>query len=483
MGQPSQTIAARYHLRLSDAWKQWFDHDQFRIALPGGFRSPLTAQQLSAPAPAQIWAGFMLPDTLPLIGNQYGDWICVRVGPDGSLGELLHWYHGGGDWIPLGSDLAEVVVHDVVDHFRPIAGQMLRGAPESIEPQQRKRVLEAFAEPELRNWLCERLSVSATDGSAAVATVSQALTHIEHALAQGNYSAALQHMQSCNWSPDAIACDRIQYLLQQSVAQLADPRLARALSVNWAPDYLSWLFDVAAIPSSARERITALTGLNSSWWEQQDWKLAGEVAGQVLLRRQDLGWAFNVAGWELRRRGDEAGAAQIFFRGRHASAFSDQAVRMRTHWSDSRYGKFTIAQLSELYAFLTPMQQADSYLQAAGGLGRRGASSHSSVQPADSYLQAAGQGREQPTIKQVQKYWLDESRRLREQQAYAESYDCLVRSGWDMGVDQLADYQAILGELVLAAGSAGWDARQAVAQTHLDRLTLGANHRRSELWS
>lgn len=448
MSQPSQQIAARYHLRLSDAWKQWFDYDQQRIALPGEFRSPLTADQLSDPAPSQIWAGFMLPDTLPLIGNQYGDWICVRVGQDGSLGELLHWYHGGGDWIPLGSDLAEVVVHDVVDHFRPIGGQMLRGAPESIEPQQCARALEAFAETELRSWLSQRLSVASDDRPAGILEVNQTLSHIEHALDRGEYAVALQHMDQRNWSPDAIACDRIQYVLQHSVAQLADPSLARALGVNWAPDYLSWLFDVAQVPQTARERISALTGLKSSWWEQQDWMLAGELAGEVLLRRQDLGWAFNVAGWSHRRRGDTARAAEIYFRGRHASAFSDQAVRMRTHWSDSRYGKFTIAQLSELHDCLTPLQQADLYLQATA------------------------QGCERPAIKQVQEYWLNESRRLRDQRAFGESYDCLVRAGWDMGVDQLTDYQAILGEMVSAARGAGWDARQAVAQTHLDRLGM-----------
>ena len=430
MGQPSQKIAARYHLRLSNAWKQWFDHDQFRITLPGEFRSPLTADQLSGPAPSQIWAGFMLPDTLPLIGNQYGDWICVRVGADGSLGELLHWYHGGGDWIPLGSDLAEVVVHDVVDHFRPIGGQMLRGAPESTEPQQRARALEAFADPELKSWLSERLTsgaAGAADRTTAMTEVNQALSHIQQALTRGDYTAALRHMDECNWSPDAIACDRIQYVLQQSVAQLADPRLARALGVNWAPDYLLWLFDVASVPSMMRERITALTGLKSGWWEQQDWRLAGELAAAVLSRRQDLGWAFNVAGWSRRRCGDVVEAAAIYFRGRHASAFSDQAVRMRTHWSDSRYGKFTIAQLSELHDYLTPSQQSDSYLQAAG------------------------QSSERPSIKQVQKFWLDESRRLYDQQAFEDAYDCLVRSGWDMGVDQLTDYQAILGELVIAA--------------------------------
>lgn len=446
MGQPSQQIAARYHLRLSEAWKQWFDEDQFRIALPGEFRSSLSAQQLSGPAPSQIWAGFMLPDTLPLIGNQYGDWICVRVEPDGSLGELLHWYHGGGDWIPLGTDIAEVVVHGVVDHFRPIGGQMLRGAPESVTPQQCTLALEAFVEPELRSWLSQRLSAGDDEQLPAAREVNQTLSHIEHALELGNYAAALQHMHHRHWSPDAIACDRIQHVLQQPVAQLADPRLARALGVSWAPDYLLWLFDVATVPATARERITALTGLDAGSWAEQDWMLAGELAGEVLRRRQDLGWAFNVAGWSHRRQGDLATATEIYFRGRHASAFSDQAVRMRTHWSDSRYGKFTIAQLSELTDCLTSTQQADLYLQAVG------------------------QGRDRPAIKQVQEYWFTESRLLNDQQSFGESYDCLVRAGWDMGVDQLFDYREILSELVNAARRAGWEARQAVAQTHLDRL-------------
>ena len=449
MSQPSQQIAARYHLCLSDAWRQWFDEDVACVRLPGGFRAPLTAEQLIRQAPREIWPGFMLPYTLPLVGNQYGDWICVCVGPDGSLGELLHWYHGGGDWIPLGSDIAEVIVHDVVDHFRPVGGQMLRGAPESIEPEQRARVLVTFQEPALRTWLCERLSASSEDQSATTIAVAQALENIEQALGCGAYLDALQVMHQRTWAMDAVACDRIQFVLQHGTVKMSDPAIARALGMNWSPDFVRWLFDLDQIPQSARARFAELSGGGAELWDQQDWTLAGELACEVLDRRYDLGWAVNVAGWSRQRNGNAAGAAEIYFEGRYASAFSDQGVRMRTHWADARYGKFTIAQLSELHDYLTTEQQGDPYLQA---------------------ICKNSEGR---TVKRVQNFWLDESHRLSGEQYFEGANWHLVRAGWDVGVEHLGDYRTILESLVVAARAAGWEARQAVAQTHLDCFLRG----------
>lgn len=449
MSQPSQQIAARYRLRLSDAWRQWFDEDVACVRLPGSFRAPLTAEQLIRQAPREIWPGFMLPYTLPLVGNQYGDWICVNIAPDGSLGELLHWYHGGGDWIPLGCDIAEVVVHDVVDHFRPVGRQMLRGAPESIEPDQRAHALHAFQEPALRNWLCDRLSASSKEPSTATSDVAQTLANIELALQRGAYLDALQNMQQQAWAMDAVACDRIQYALQHGTLQLADPAIARALGVNWSPDYVRWLFDVDQFPQLARAQIADLRGAGSGLWEQQDWTLAGELACEVLQRRNDLGWAVNVAGWSLQRIGDAAEAAEIYFQGRFASAFSDQGVRMRTHWTDARYGKFSVAQLFELHDYLTPVQQEDPYLKTIGK------SSNSR------------------TVKLVQEFWIDESRRLSDAQTFDGANCVLVRAGWDVGVEHLSDYKTILQSLVAAARAAGWEARQAVAQTHLNCLLRG----------
>ncbi len=94
----------------------------------------------------------MLPDTLPLIGNEYGDWLCVRVDEDNRFGELVHWYHGGGDWIPVGKSIAEAVLHDIVDQFRPRKGQVLRGSSRkhcSRAPQPSHSTDKRRAPPEL----------------------------------------------------------------------------------------------------------------------------------------------------------------------------------------------------------------------------------------------------------------------------------------------------------------------------------------------
>ena len=53
-------------------------------------------------------------DFLPVLGNDRGDWLCVRFGNDNSANEIIHWYHGGGDWIPWGQTLAEAIVFDSV---------------------------------------------------------------------------------------------------------------------------------------------------------------------------------------------------------------------------------------------------------------------------------------------------------------------------------------------------------------------------------
>ena len=58
-----------------------------------------------------------MPDTLPIIGNDYGDWLCLRIARDGTLAELIHWSHCGGDWLPYGRNLAEGLLYDAAQRI------------------------------------------------------------------------------------------------------------------------------------------------------------------------------------------------------------------------------------------------------------------------------------------------------------------------------------------------------------------------------
>jgi len=447
MSQPAEHLAARYHLQLAEHWQAWFNGELESIRLPGRFRVALSAEQLLADEPQPIWPGFMLPDSLPLIGNEYGDWICTRVGTDGDFGELLHWYHGGGDWIPLGNDLAEMVVHDVVDQFRPIGRQMLRGAPESIEPAHGTRVLTDFSQPGLQQWLSARLTKLAIQTTRSQPPdIAKLLDSLTASLAEHDYVSSLQCLRQQRWASDAVACDLIQLAVQQSVTSLADASISQQLAMEWTPDYVRWLFDVSRVPEEARRTILSLLNQQSSDWPQQNWELAEAMAQEVLSRRHDLGWAVNMGGWCRQRVGDVQGAIAIYYAGRFASAFSDQAVRMRTHWSDGRFGKFTVAQLHELAPHL------------------------SAVQRDDAYLTAVAQATPHRRMWAVREHWLRHAQQLLASDLPADAYTCFYRAGWDMGLERLADYQPVLEGLKISAQAAGWPARAAVAQTHLNCL-------------
>lgn len=442
MDRPSSSIADRYRLQLSEPWTAWFDSDLHTLEAAGAFQSTLPADRLVLERPAEIWPGFMLPDTLPVIGNEYGDWICARVCPDGRFGELLHWYHGGGDWVPLGSRLAEALLHDVVDQFRPAGAQMLRGATETLQPQHHQRVLDAFANPPFSDWLARGLA----DANDARDSVRRILLQIHRALAAGDYSVALGLLHEQGWSADAVACDLIETALQHPLTAIANPEIAKFLGVNWTPDYARWLFDVQSVPADTRQQILDLANTAHDDWPRQSWEEANRWAQAVLDRRQDLGWAFHVVGWNQLRSGQPAAAADTFFRGRWASAFSDQSVRLRTQWIEPRHGKLAIAQLAALADHLTDEQRQDKYLQRVW-------------QAPDKLL-----------LNAVQEYWTDLGRRYFARGEYGEAYNCFYRAGWDLGVQRLAAYQPILEMLVEAATRAGWPARAAVAHTHLTCL-------------
>lgn len=220
MPQPSQLLAERYALRLSSSWRDWFDRDAQQLVLPGAMRHALSAEELVQEAPTQIWPGFMLPDTLPLVGNDYGDWICVRVDAQGELGELLYWYHGGGDWIPVGTNLAEAIAHDVVDQFRDVRAQMLRGASES-RVDRHFSFIQRFSDKRLRSWMIDQLA-----GEAPAEPIKHDLQALAEMLVREDYPAALELLREREWAMDAVACDWAELLLQSPVQRIAHKELA-----------------------------------------------------------------------------------------------------------------------------------------------------------------------------------------------------------------------------------------------------------------
>lgn len=130
----SERISERYGCRLSTELADWFDSGIWKSQGQSEFRASITPDSLMARAPSEIWPGMMISDCLPIISNTAGDWLCVRIDRDSNARQIIHWYHGGGDWIPWGNSLAEAIAFDLVADRFPSHGRRYAVAPESTRP-------------------------------------------------------------------------------------------------------------------------------------------------------------------------------------------------------------------------------------------------------------------------------------------------------------------------------------------------------------
>ena len=114
-------LSDRYRFTLSADLVDWFAREIWLRDQGGEFDQPVSPSELLCETPDFIWPGFMLPDSLPLVGNRYGDWLCLRVGADNSVAEVIHWYHGGGDWMKLSRLIASAAACPGVVNITPTA--------------------------------------------------------------------------------------------------------------------------------------------------------------------------------------------------------------------------------------------------------------------------------------------------------------------------------------------------------------------------
>ncbi|MFT7641696.1 MAG: hypothetical protein ACI9G1_003447 [Pirellulaceae bacterium] len=415
----SQKVVERFDLQLPRDLKNWLDSEEWQKAGGAEFRHPLRPDQLVAPPKDTIWAGFMLPDTLPLIGNEYGDWLCLRVDQFGTIPEVLYWCHGGGDWIPYGNTLAEALIYDVAFHF------VHPRRPEFTDPDPPPEVLYQRA-----NWAYPQLS----------ATQRENLPKFWEE--EVDPRKLLQQLVTSDVAQVASRRDVILHHLDHILKSQCDAKMAVELGATWEPDFVSWLFDTALLPEIRENQLSKHFEQPIGELTKQEWQDAETNALQVADLREDLGWVFDIAGWAAERDGRIDQAIELYMRGIKASLFADDTVRFRTHWYPDGYGKFSAARLA-LLKDKVPSEIAN-----------------------DPYLNLFWENDPQTLRGRVCDYWLRAAREAESDHAYAEAYRCYYNAGWDVGLQSVAKYGPILEGLIRSAKRGGWTARAKVAQLH-----------------
>lgn len=419
----SAQIEARYALRLSEDVRAWLDGGLWREAGGAEFCRARTPEQLLDPEPGALWAGFMLPDTLPLVGNDYGDWLCLRIATDGSVSEVLHWSHCGGDWIPFGRTLAEALLYDAAVHV------IFPERPSFSGSETTPRNVFGWA-----HWASTQLS----HGADRV----RLFWNTRHTRAEDRAAVIWKVFAEAGLSEYAICRDRIVGHLESPLKLRGDASLARQLNVTWEPEFVRWLFDTGQIPEPARQQLVHLLGSQDGDLFAQDWSSAEQQAVAVTLRREDLGWAWDIAGWAAERRGELRLAVDRYLAGMRTSWFSDDALRLRTHWFDEGFGKFAASRLAALASYLTPAERRDPYLSI--------------------FLDNDGSA----LRRRVENYWLGLAREAMARGAHAEAYQLYYRAGWDLGLLPVSAYHEVFEGLRRAAAAAGSPPLAALAQLH-----------------
>lgn len=433
----SSAIEDRYGLELSQPWQQWFDEDSHQVGLGGEFCEAVHPELLLDEAPEVIWPGLMPPDFLPLVGNAMGDWLCGRVGPDNTITEVVHWYHGGGDCLPYGETLAEAIVYDSLAWRFPGRERRL-AIPAPSDCLESDRMETARSNP-------------------LTASVRWALRHLPAPIADVfdedfPQDSTGDRLLQYGIAEVAVRCDLALAALDNEVRRRITPQAAAMLDARWDQDIVRWMFDPSLAPSDELRRLADLWNLSLDQWQAQDWDSATEHCRRIAARRHDLAWVHDVLGWGAQRSGDVEAAIGHYGRGAMASLFTDQSVRFRTHFDNDRVCKFSVARLIELDA----ADRLDSGYVARLLV---------ATSPVD--IEMTG------WRDRICQYWIDRADLTAggtDAESAARRYDLIYRAGWDVGCDSISRYGMLLGELADCATRAGQFARAELAKTHRECL-------------
>ncbi|MCC9601777.1 SMI1/KNR4 family protein [Stieleria sp. JC731] len=407
----SQQIQQRYQCVLAEDLCEWFDSGIWKHADDGcgqRFLQAVAPQDLLEPAPQAIWPALMPCDLLPIISNGLGDYLCMRMGPDNSIREYVHWYHGGGDWIPWGKTLAEALLFDSIRQNLP-GGQRDHAFAAAIE----HTLLADDVHPIdrwTRQWLKNKHGVTLGDRKGH----EIANTVLELGIAEA-----------------AVRC-------QLCIAALENPLLHELDDPHWRmipPDQRQrYLFDCGLLPGAVIESIPMEP---SDLCAAQDWDAVAANCEQVTNQRDDLAWAWDLWGYSFERLGLQKRAIDCYRRSLRCSIFTDQTVRVRTHTFVKEGQKFSATRLMQL-----EYQSNDTSEQA--------------------YLQCLACPKPDERRKLVREYFSD----LAASANGSDAHDYWVKAGWDLGAEPMTAYGDLLTKIETTAAEAGRMALSAIAQTH-----------------
>lgn len=413
----SERISERYQCVLAPDLADWLDREIWKRNGTGEFRLTIPADGLLSDAPDEIWPGLMPCDLLPILGDSDGNWVCVRADANNQMGEMVQWFHGGGDWMPWGKRLADAIVFEAVVERLPGPRRRL-----AIPAENPKQYFDPLNDPFV-HWAFEHQTKAIRELLA------------EQTSSQESAEVLLRENIAC----EAVRCELVQDAMHQPWASRLNGKLASQIGLSWN-DCVSWMFDAGRMPDDAWNLLKEKLKLSDHDRGEQDWSAVETHCRAVIDATTDsarqIAWAWDLLGYAIERRGDSSAAIDTYRQGANASSFTDQAVRMNSHWMQQEAAKFSVARLQKL----DPNRVANS-----------------------KYLSSLLATNTQSCRQQVVEYWMDQANQATSE---VQRHERLMKAGWDVGVDSFVRYSTLLDRVAEAAEAAGQHARASLAKTH-----------------
>jgi hypothetical protein len=214
---------------------------------------------------------------------------------------------------------------------------------------------------------------------------------------------------------------------------LADPSVTEEQLAEWA-------FDPARVPLDKQQLLRQYhADPNAQEADEQDWIIAAEHSRYVTESSPELAWAWDILGYVAERQEDVEGAIDAYRHAAACSAFTDQSIRLQTHWTSDQSAKFSVARLQKI----RPSIIAES-----------------------TYYQLLCDSDVHRRRLNVTDYWMQQASRFAQAADPASAHRSCFAAAWDIGADSITAYADLLDSISQTAEQAHQTGRAELARTH-----------------
>ncbi|KLU03929.1 putative transmembrane protein [Rhodopirellula islandica] len=451
----SDQLQERFAVTLQPDLASWFDDEVWRSPGNGEFVVAVSPETLLKSVPDPVWPPLMPPNFLPLVGSHAGDWLCLRLSDGenaagGAAYDLCHWYHGGGDWLPWGNSLAEALLFDQILPFLP-ASDHRHAIPSPMDNARSVQPGTNAWQDWMTRWLPEGVRPIAQEQR----WQSEGTGWIDDLLNAGVCGVAI----GCQLVIDELSNELTRHLM---------PADANRMGLAWN-DIMRWGFDLRTLPVEIANRLQDEGAVQPGAMDpaQQNWSRIESLCERTHALAPELAWAAELLGYCRMQREDFSGAAVAFWASMRCSVFTDQSVRLRTHWATSgaegmaKFGAYWMSHESKLRP-----ESGDTSIDQSKA--KPPANAVPASVSMSEYLDCL-QNREGGSVRsRLTTFFLERADQNTASGQHAEAVRCLYAAGWDLGTEPMTLYADLLGRLVNLTQVAGWTSHEILARMHRD---------------